>query len=150
MDSLRRNGIASNASSSIWKVEVATSSIQFKETKGLRLKQRSEGEVMRRDRNDGAGHRLLEKQRSCRWILWGVIRANLSSTRGEAARGDTRSQSNTHSIESEEVRYPWHPWYGRRVWIHEDLDKNGEGIRRCRSESDLNARLCSAKFLFPS
>src|SRR5262245_9711764 len=40
----------------------------------------------------------------------------------------TRSQSNTHSIESEEVRYPWHPWYGRRVWIHEDLDKNGEGI----------------------
>jgi hypothetical protein len=26
------------------------------------------------------------------------------------------------------------------VWIHEDLDKNGEGIRRCRSENDLNAR----------
>ena len=95
---------------------------------------------MRCDRNDGAGHRLLEKQQSCRWIVRGVIPANLSSTRGEAASGDTRSQSNTHSIESEEVRYPWHPWYGRRVWIHEDLDKNGDGIRRCRSENDLNAR----------
>jgi len=59
---------------------------------------------------------------------------------GEAASGDTRSQSNTHIIESEEVRYPWHPWYGWRVWIHEDLDKNSEGIRRCRNENDLRAR----------
>ena len=95
---------------------------------------------MRPDRSDGAGHRLLEQQRSCRWIVRGGIPANLSSTRGEAAFGDTRSQSNTHSIESEEVRYRWHPWYGRRVCIHEDLDKKGEGIRRCRSENDLNAR----------
>src|SRR5262245_33794431 len=95
---------------------------------------------MRRDRNDGADHRLLEQQRSCRWIVRGVIPANLSSTNGEAASGDTRSQSNTHSIECEEVRYRWHPWYGRRVWIHGDLDKNGEGIRRCRSENDLSAR----------
>ena len=95
---------------------------------------------MRRDRNDDADHQLLEKQRSCRWIVPAVISANLSLTRGEDASGDTRSQSNTHIIESEEVRYPWHPWYGRRVWIHEDLDKNGEGIRRCRSENDLRAR----------
>src|SRR5262249_4677107 len=46
--------------------------------------------VMRRDRNDGAGHRLLKKQRSCRWIVRGVIPANLSSTRGEAASGDNK------------------------------------------------------------
>jgi hypothetical protein len=59
---------------------------------------------MRRDRNDGAGHRLLEKQRSCRWIVRGVIPANLSLTRGEAASDDTKLQSNTHIIESQEVR----------------------------------------------
>src|SRR2546421_11990367 len=51
----------------------------------------------------------------------------------------TSSQSKTHSIESQEVRYRWHPWYGRTVWIHEDLEKNGEGIRRCRSENNINA-----------
>jgi hypothetical protein len=52
----------------------------------------------------------------------------------------TRSESNTHSIESQEVRYRWHPWYGRTVWIHEDLEKHGEGIRRCRSENNVKAR----------
>src|SRR6267143_7306218 len=53
---------------------------------------------------------------------------------------DTSSQSKTHSIESQEVRYRWHPWYGRAVWIHEDLEKHGEGIRRCRSENNVKAR----------
>ena len=48
----------------------------------------SESEVMRRDRSAGVDHRLLEKQRSCRWIVRVVIPANLSSTRGEAASGD--------------------------------------------------------------
>ena len=52
----------------------------------------------------------------------------------------TSSQSKTHSIESQEVRYRWHPWYGRAVWIHEDLEKHGEGIRRCRSENNVKAR----------
>ena len=52
----------------------------------------------------------------------------------------TSSQSKTHNIESQEGRYRWHPWYGRAVWIHEDLEKSGEGIRRCRSENNLNAR----------
>src|ERR1700757_615733 len=60
--------------------------------------------------------------------------------KGGAAIHGTSSQSKTHSIESQEVRYRWHPWYGRTVWIHEDLEKNGEGIRRCRSENNVNAR----------
>src|SRR5207253_1523651 len=55
-------------------------------------------------------------------------------------RDCTSSQSKTHSIESQEVRYRWHPWYGRTVWIHEDLEKNGEGIRRCRGENNVKAR----------
>ena len=49
---------------------------------------------MQRDRNDGAGHRLLEKQQSCRWIVRGVIPANLSSTTGEAANGDNKKSTN--------------------------------------------------------
>src|SRR5689334_6749500 len=50
-------------------------------------------EIMRRDRNDGAGHRLLEKQRSCRWIVVNVIPGNLSPMRGEAASGDNRKST---------------------------------------------------------
>src|SRR5215471_12174713 len=96
---------------------------------------------MRRDRNDGAGHRLLEKQRSCRWIVRGAIPANLSSTRGEAASGDTSRQSNTHIIESREVRYPWHLWHGRTVWIYQALRKQGEGIFRCRIDQDPSVSL---------
>src|SRR5215467_2572469 len=61
--------------------------------KGTALENRSESEVMRRDRNDGAGHRLLEKQRSCRWIGWGVIPANLLPTRGEAESGDNKKNT---------------------------------------------------------
>ena len=52
-----------------------------------------ESEVMRRDRNDGAGHQLLEKQRSCRWIVRGVIPANLSPTRGEPSSGDNKKST---------------------------------------------------------
>ena len=52
----------------------------------------------------------------------------------------TRGPSKTHSIESQEVRYLWHPWYGRTVCIHEELEKNSEGIRRCRDENNVNAR----------
>ena len=69
----------------------------------------------------------------------GVLAHPLPRT-GESGHSDTSSQSKTHSIESQEVRYRWHPWYGRAVWIHEDLEKHGEGIRRCRSENNVKAR----------
>ena len=61
-----------------------------RENKGTAFENRDfTSEVMRCDRNDDAGHRLLEKQRSCRWIVRGVSPANLSSRRGEAATGDS-------------------------------------------------------------
>src|SRR5215813_451134 len=89
-----RNGIAANAGCSIWNaVKAATSSIKFKGDKDTPFEPRSESEVTRRDRNDGAGHRLLENQQSCRWIVRGVIPANLSSTRGEAS-GDNKKSTN--------------------------------------------------------
>ena len=96
---------------------------------------------MQRVRSDGADRRLLEKQRSCRRIVRGGILVNLAPTRGEAATDDTRRQSNTHIIESREVRYPWHPWHGRTVWIYQALRKQGEGIFRCRIDQDPSVRL---------
>src|SRR6266403_2489999 len=54
---------------------------------------------------------------------------------------DTSRQSNTHSTESREIRYPWHPWYGRPVWIHGVLVKSGQAVYRCSLEQNLEARL---------
>ena len=39
--------------------------------------------------------------------------------------GYTSHQSNTHSTESREVLYPWHPWFGRAVWIYAKRMKYG-------------------------
>jgi hypothetical protein len=54
---------------------------------------------------------------------------------------DTSRQSNTHSTELREVRYPWHPWYGRLVSIHGALAKSGRAVYRCSLEQNHEARL---------
>jgi hypothetical protein len=52
------------------------------------------------------------------------------------SRGTSR-QSNAHSTESREIRYPWHPWYGRPVWIHRAFVKAGQAVYRCSLEQNL-------------
>jgi hypothetical protein len=66
---------------------------------------------------------------------------NLYPKRDEGGIDGTSRQSNTHSIESREVHYPWHAWYGRTVWIYQSLKKDGEGILRCRLEQDQRGSL---------
>src|SRR5262249_45585847 len=61
--------------------------------------------------------------------------------RDEGESDGTSRQSNTHSIEAREVRYPWHPWYGRTVWVYQSLKKHGRGILRCRVEQDVRVGL---------
>lgn len=43
----------------------------------------------------------------------------------------TSHQSNTHSTESREVLYPWHPWFGRSVWIHLTRLNHGRMVAHC-------------------
>ena len=51
------------------------------------------------------------------------------------ADGGCRSrQSDTYRIESREVRYPWHPWYGRAVGIDRVVVGGGGAVFRCRVE----------------
>ncbi len=59
----------------------------------------------------------------------------------EFASGCTSRQSNTHTTESREICYPWHPWYGRPVWIHGVLVKGGQAVYRCSMEQNLEGRL---------
>ena len=57
---------------------------------------------------------------------------------GEFDPRGTNRQSNTHSssTESREVRYPWHAWYGRSVWIHGAVVKNTCTVYRCSLEQN--------------
>jgi hypothetical protein len=57
------------------------------------------------------------------------------------ANAGTSRQSNTHSTESREIRYPWHPWYGRPVWIHRAFIKAGQAVYRCSLEQNLEGPL---------
>jgi hypothetical protein len=50
---------------------------------------------------------------------------------GDCVRRDTSQHHNTHIIESREVRYPWHPWYGQRVSIYARFVKGGVASFRC-------------------
>ena len=49
-------------------------------------------------------------------------------------------QRNTHSTESREVRYLWHPWCGRSVTVYETLTKGGQPVCRCGVDDQRNDR----------
>jgi hypothetical protein len=51
-------------------------------------------------------------------------------------------QRNTHSTDARIVRYRWHPWSGREVWVHQARRSPGssETIVRCSLTPDLDAR----------
>lgn len=53
---------------------------------------------------------------------------------GAGARYCTSRQRNTHSTQSKEVCYPWHPWYGQRTFVHESVVKSDKAIFRCSAE----------------
>ena len=46
--------------------------------------------------------------------------------------GCTTRRQNAHGTGFErELLYPWHPWTGRRVFVHEVIDKNEAAVFRC-------------------
>src|SRR5215471_12501231 len=56
-------------------------------------------------------------------------------TKGASWKSDTTPQLNTHSIESREVHYRWHPWFGRRVWIYSIRTGRATASARCGLEA---------------
>ena len=87
-------------------------------------------------RIDGAGHPPEQWQRYDRSPLClrlstpGCLSPGLSAY---ATSGTTR-QLNTHNIESRDVHYPWHPWYGRRVWVYRISLGRVQPVARCGLE----------------
>src|SRR5260221_4096351 len=47
---------------------------------------------------------------------------------------------NAHVTDCFELLYPWHPWFGDRVFVHDVIVKGGDRIFRCGSSPDRNAR----------
>src|SRR5947209_8770125 len=52
----------------------------------------------------------------------------------------TTQQRNTHSTESREVRYPWHPWFGRMITVYATLTKGGHPLCRCGLDDQHHER----------
>ena len=52
----------------------------------------------------------------------------------------TTRQHNAHRTEEREVLYPWHPWFGRVVFVHETMKRGGAGVLRCSQSSEEGAR----------
>jgi hypothetical protein len=50
---------------------------------------------------------------------------------GAAVDGCTSERNKTHVTEAAEVLYPWHPWFGRVVYIHKVIEHGAEQIFRC-------------------
>jgi hypothetical protein len=57
--------------------------------------------------------------------------ASGSRAPGAGADGCTSECRKTHVTEAIEVLYPWHPWFGRVVYIHDVIERGGERIFRC-------------------
>ena len=55
-------------------------------------------------------------------------------------RGGTSEQHNTHRIEWREVRYAWHPWYGRAVAVYKRFARYDRVTFQCSIEADPEAR----------
>ena len=83
---------------------------------------------------DGAGHRGLASKRYVRPARSSGGWERPCSARDGSVSRCTRRRDNTHKIEEREVLYPWHPWFGRAVHVHEVIEKRAGGILRCSLE----------------
>jgi len=91
--------------------------------------------VRQPDRNDDATRRVApETGRGLR--LWNGFYSSVFPSPVQDAcdlRG-TSHQHNTHIRERREICYPWHPWHGRKVWVHTTLVKRGRAVAHCSLE----------------
>src|SRR5215471_40972 len=58
----------------------------------------------------------------------------------EVGRHCTKRRDNDHKIEELEVFYPWHPWFGRVVHVHEVIEQRAGGVFRCSLDGDGSGR----------
>jgi hypothetical protein len=52
----------------------------------------------------------------------------------------TTRRDKTHNTDLRDIRYPWHPWYGRHVLVIQSLTKGGQSLLRCSLDGDAVGR----------
>ena len=52
----------------------------------------------------------------------------------------TTRQHNAHRTDEREVFYPWHPWFGLRVFVHEVVTRGSARAFRCAETAQAEAR----------
>ena len=52
----------------------------------------------------------------------------------------TTKQHNAHGTEVREVLYPWHPWFGRGVHVHEVVKRGNMPVFWCSPTADRKGR----------
>ncbi len=52
----------------------------------------------------------------------------------------TKRRANAHKTEELEVLYPWHPWFGRVVHVHEVIEQRAGGVLHCSPDGDASRR----------
>ena len=67
----------------------------------------------------------------------------MSCRQGSSVVADcyTTRLQNTHRTEKREVFYPWHPWAGCNVQIHEVVEKASGNVARCSRDGVAVCRL---------
>jgi hypothetical protein len=64
--------------------------------------------------------------------VWeGAVRGRGRQERRGGDGGCTTKLENAHSIEFRELLYPWHPWSGLWVGVHEAVERRGDIVFRC-------------------
>src|SRR6202790_4518429 len=79
-------------------------------------------------------------QNASRGLGGPVISARLYSTISECASHCTTRRRNAHGIAEYELLYPWHPWAGCLVHIHEVVEKAGIEVFRCSLSGRASGR----------
>src|SRR3954451_238156 len=44
---------------------------------------------------------------------------------------DTPRQYKTHNAEQCELHYPWHPWFGRTIWVYRKVIRRTRSVAHC-------------------
>jgi hypothetical protein len=80
------------------------------------------------------------------WTRFGIARKNgfrplvrqgcSCSDQCECDPGGTTQQRNTHIRDVREIRYCFHPWQGRAVWVHASLVRRGRAVAYCSLEDE--------------
>src|SRR5216683_4982217 len=56
------------------------------------------------------------------------------------ACGCRSRQQNAHVTEERRVLYPWHPWFGLTVHVHEAVERRGTSTFRCSLDGRVTGR----------